>query len=297
MRGSHRERRRSRRFIVVRRLQWMAIFLVVCFFAWLGLPRSSKIAPWQRASSNIKPGANAFINPPTETKGVLPLEANRKRPARVVYPYSVVPGGVKSVEELKNAIASDPVVSADYAAFDLSNARIIRLDRDRSMHVSYRLGSQVYWTKEELKLDKGETLITDGVHMALTKSGNMISESVSEPVLLNEPSVQEMDTPLGSQVTDLQTASDVPPDIPVTQIPGINMPPIEIAPPLPAIENDPGILLPPGPPGVPSWPAPPLPTHVVSVPEPRILVLLLIGFIALVLLRRRGTHRSRQHVG
>src|SRR6266436_2216682 len=223
MRGSHRERRRSRRFIVVRRLQWMAIFLVVCFFAWLGLPRSSKIAPWQRASSNIKPGANAFINPPTETKGVLPLEANRKRPARVVYPYSVVPGGVKSVEELKNAIASDPVVSADYAAFDLSNARIIRLDRDRSMHVSYRLGSQVYWTKEELKLDKGETLITDGVHMALTKSGNMISESVSEPVLLNEPSVQEMDTPLGSQVTDLQTASDVPPDIPVTQIPGINM--------------------------------------------------------------------------
>ena len=216
---------------------------------------------------------------------------------RVVYPFSVVPGGVKSVEELKNAIASDAVVSTDYAAFDLSNARIIRLDRDRSVHVSYRLGSQVYWTKEELKLDKGETLITDGVHMALTKSGNMISESVSEPVLLNEPTVQEMDTPLDPQVTDIQTASNVPPDIPVTQIPGINMPPIEIAPPPPLIENDPGILLPPGPPGVPSWPAPPLPTHVVSVPEPRTVVLLLIGFIVLVLLRRRGAHRSHQHVG
>ena len=282
---------------MVRRLQWIAILLVVCFFGWLALPRTSKIAPWQRASLNSSPGTNAFISPPTETKGVLPLEANRKRPVRVVYPYSVVPGGVKSVEELKSAIATDPVVSADYSAFDLSNAGIIRLDRDRSMHVSYRLGSQVYWTKEELKLDKGETLITDGVHMALTKSGNMISESVSEPVLLNEPSVQEMDTPLDSQVTDIQTASDVPPDIPVTQIPGINMPPIEIAPPLPAIENDPGILLPPGPPGVPSWPAPPPPTHVVSVPEPRTLVLLLIGFIALVLLWRRGTHRSRQHVG
>src|SRR6267378_310279 len=246
MRGSHRERRRSRWFIMVRRLQWIAILLVVCFFGWLALPRSSKIAPWQRASSNIKLGANAIINPPTETKGVFPLEANRKRPARVVYPYSVVPGGVKSVEELKSAIASDPVVSADYASFDLSNARMIRLDRDRSVHISYRLGSQVHWTKEELKLDKGETLITDGVHMALTKCGNLISETVSEPILLNEPTAQEMDTPLDPQVTDIQTASDVPPDIPVTQIPGINLPPVEIAPPPPAIENAPVILLPPG---------------------------------------------------
>jgi len=282
---------------MVRRLQWIAILLVVCFFGWLALPRSSKIAPWQRASSNIKLGANAIINPPTETKGVFPLEANRKRPARVVYPYSVVPGGVKSVEELKSAIASDPVVSADYASFDLSNARIIRLDRDRSMHVSYRLGSQVYWTKKELKLAKGETLITDGVHTALTRCGNLISETVSEPISLNEPTVQEMDTPLDPQVTDIQIANNVPPDLPVTQIPSINMPPVEKAPPPPAIENDPVILRPPDPAGVPSWPAPPPPTHVVSVPEPRTLVLLLIGLIALVLLWRRGTHRSRQHVG
>jgi hypothetical protein len=36
--GRHRERRRSRRFIVVRRLQWIAILLVVCFFGWLALP-------------------------------------------------------------------------------------------------------------------------------------------------------------------------------------------------------------------------------------------------------------------
>lgn len=180
MSGSQRKRRRSRRFIVVRRLRWMAIFLMVCSFGWLVLPRVAKISLWQRAFSHSKLGANAFLNPPTDTKGVLSPEANRKRSARVVYPYSVVPGGVKSVEELKHAIASDPVVSAHYATFDLLSARMIRLDRDRSMHVSYRLGAHVYWTKRELKLDKGETLITDGVHTARTRCGNLISETVSE---------------------------------------------------------------------------------------------------------------------
>ncbi len=294
---SHRKRRRSRRFNVVRRWRWIAIFLVVCFFAWLALPRSSKIVPWQRASSDSNLGANAFIDPRTETKGVLYLEANRNRPARVVYPYSVVPGGIKSVEELKGAIATDPVVSADYATFDLASARIIRLDRDLSMHVSYRLGGQVYWTKKKLKLEKGETLITDGVNTARTRCGNLISETVSEPGFANEPTVQEMDAPLNPPETGIQTASDVPPDPPVTQIPGINMAPVEEPPPPPPIENDPVILLPPGPPGIPWWPAPPPPRHVVSVPEPRILVLLLIGFISVVLLRRRGLHRSRQHVG
>jgi len=275
----------------------MTIFLVVCFFGWLALPRSSKIAPWQRAPSDSESRANAFIKPPSETKGVLTSEANRQPPVRVVYPYSVVLGGVRSVEELKNAIASDPVVSAHYASFDLSSARIIRLDRDRSMHVSYRLGSQVYWTKKKLKLEKGETLITDGVNTARTRCGNMISETVSEAVFPNEPTVQEMDAPLNPPETGIQTESDVPPDPPVTQIPGINMAPVEEAPPPPPIENDPVILLPPGPPGIPWWPAPPPPRHVVSVPEPRTLVLLLIGFISVVLLRRRGVHRSRQHAG
>src|SRR6266699_6130590 len=79
MTGSHRKRQRSRRFIMVQRWRWMAIFLVVCSFGWLALPRSSKIAPWQRASSDSKPGANAFINPPSETKRILAREANRKR--------------------------------------------------------------------------------------------------------------------------------------------------------------------------------------------------------------------------
>jgi hypothetical protein len=297
MRSRGTKRRRSRRFIVVRLWRWMATFLVVCLFGWLALPHSSKIAVWQRAFSDSESGRKAFINHPPEAKGVLALEANRKQPVRVVYPYSVISGGVRSMDELKNAIASDPVVSREYASFDLSSARIIRLDRDRSMHVSYRLGSQVYWTKKKLKLEKGETLITDGVNTARTRCGNLISETVSEPVVPNEPTAQEMDTPLNPQDTGIQTASNDPPDPPVTEIPGINLPPVEEAPPPPPVENDPAILLPPGPPGLPAWPASLPPAHVVSVPEPRTPVLLLIGLIAVVLLRWRGVYRSRQRVG
>jgi hypothetical protein len=293
MSGNQRMRRKSRRFIAVRRLQWIAIFLVVCSFGWLVLPRSAKISLWKRASSNSKPGANAFINPPSETNGVLTPEASRKRSARVIYPYSVVPGGVKSVEELKNAIASDPVVSAHYATFDVSSARIIRLDRDRSMHVSYRLGGQVYWTKRVLKLDKGETLITDGVHTARTRCGNQISETVSEPALPNEPTVQQMNTPVNPQEPVVQTVSGAPPDLPVSQIPGGNLPPGEKAPPSAPIENSPTILLPPQPPEVPTWPATPPPPHIVSVPEPRTLVLLLIGLFGLIILRRLSVRPSR----
>src|SRR5882762_2263485 len=44
VRGRHRERRRSRWFIMVRRLQWIAILLVVCFFGWLALPRIARVS-------------------------------------------------------------------------------------------------------------------------------------------------------------------------------------------------------------------------------------------------------------
>ena len=143
-----------RRFIVVRRLRWLGILSLVGLICWLAFPRGHKIEPL-RPVSGSKSGAGAFKNYQSSTKaaeGVLPLTASPRRRARVVYPYSVIPGGVRSTEELQNAIANDPVVSVHYAAFHLSSARIIQLDRDRFMHVSYRLGNKVYWTKRELRL-------------------------------------------------------------------------------------------------------------------------------------------------
>ena len=59
-------------------------------------------------------------------------EALRQLESRTVYKYSVVPGGVRSVQELKWAAEHDPVVAAHYAGFDYDRARVVeRLIRSR----------------------------------------------------------------------------------------------------------------------------------------------------------------------
>jgi hypothetical protein len=303
-------RRRFRRFNLIRPLRWLAIFALVGFSICFPLPRDRE-APPMRPFSETRSGASASTRHLSAAEGIAPPIARREKPVRAVYPYSVIPGGVESVEELKNAIASDSVVSAHYATFDLSRARMLRLDGDRSMHVSYRLGSKVYWTKRELKLTKGETLITDGVHTARTRCGNLISNAVPESVSQNEPTVQEMDTPLDPQDTGVQIGSDLPPGPSLTQtpgsstptqIPGSNTSSVEVGSPPRGSGNGPNILGPhspigPGSIGAGPWPTLPSPTHVVAVPEPRTLLLLLIGLFALMLLPRRGAQRSRQHGG
>src|SRR5260370_35675075 len=158
MGARHSTRRRSRQFNLVRRLQVLAIFLLVGFSVCFHL-LSDRKDPARHPFLGNKSGTSASTSPLSSSQGTARPIARREKPARVVYPYSVIPGGVKSVEELKNAIASDPVVSAHYAKFNLSRARILRWEGGRSVHVSYRLGSGVYCTKRKLKLAKGETLI------------------------------------------------------------------------------------------------------------------------------------------
>jgi hypothetical protein len=290
--GHIKKRRRSRRFVVVRRSQWLVIFALAGFSVWFALPHNREAAP-KRPFSSDGSGASVSTRLLSSTGDVPPPIAHRERPARVVYPYSVIPGGIKSVEELKNAIAKDPVVSAHYATFHLSRARIIRLDRERSIHVSYRLGDHVYWTKRKLKLAKGETLITDGVHTARTRCGNLISSTVLPPVFPSEPTVREMDTPQDPRETDFQIGSGPQPGPPVTQTPGSGGPPVENGSPPPGNGDGPIIFGPPGPPA--SSPTPPTPIPV-GVPEPTTPVLLLTGLFALVLLRRRGVQRLRHRV-
>jgi hypothetical protein len=115
--------------------------------------------------------------------------------ARAVYLYSIIAGGARSVDELKHAIAADPVVAAHYAGFDLENAHAIRLEQPRLAHVSYRIGSAVYWTRKPLLIGAGETVLTDGVRTARTRCGNQLAETPGE-VSPAEPAPAELDTPL-----------------------------------------------------------------------------------------------------
>src|SRR5271157_5954987 len=81
--------------------------------------------------------------------------------SRPLYPYSIIPGGVESADELRKAVANDPVIAAHYAGFDIDHAHVVRLAEARSAFVSYRKGNTVFWTSKKLNLPAGETLITD----------------------------------------------------------------------------------------------------------------------------------------
>ncbi len=123
------------------------------------------------------------------------LAAGRKLDGRPLYPYSVIPGGVVSAQELKTAVLHDPVVAAHYADFNLEQAHVVRLDADRAMYVSYRLNDRVYWTARALTIRKGELLISDGAHTARTRCGNRLSETPVSPVSPEQPPANVLVTP------------------------------------------------------------------------------------------------------
>ncbi len=232
----------------------------------------------------MKCHAGPFVlRPLGHANGPLSFGAQPGQQGRVFFPYSVVPGGVASVAELKAAIARDPVVAAHYARFDVSKARVTHTDRERMVYVSYRRGNQLYWTKGKLKLAKGEKLITDGVITARSRCGNQVSETPSPLTAPNEPSAKTLDTP-------------DPPDASSTQLYnpdwfnqadwGSNLTAVWTKNPPSAAAGPTG----PGPTGLPLF-IPPAGntsnTPVVPVPEPSSLALLLIGLPAIWAYRRK----------
>jgi uncharacterized membrane protein YgcG len=126
---------------------------------------------------------------------------------RVVYPYSVIPGGVQSAVELTNVAMHDPVVSEHYSDFNMANAKLIRLSHDEIAHVSYRMNNMVYWTQRTYLLHKGELLITDGKNQARTRCGNRVAQVLpahaSKPKV--EPNPEELETPLNPSPFEAMT--------------------------------------------------------------------------------------------
>ena len=114
---------------------------------------------------------------------------------RPVFPYSIIPGGARSREALERSIETDPVVRAHYANFDVASTRVVRLTQPRLAYVSYRVGSDVYWTRRPLVLHAGETVLTDGRHYARTRCGNQLA-SAPPVVSEDEPSLEILNTPL-----------------------------------------------------------------------------------------------------
>jgi hypothetical protein len=123
-------------------------------------------------------------------------ESLRQMELRPVYRYSVVPGGVKDVAELKWAAEHDPVVRSHYAGFDYDHARVVRLVLARTAYVSYRIGNKIYWTRNRVTLKKGETVITDGKITARSRCANRVEEVPQQATSTLEPPPLKFEEPV-----------------------------------------------------------------------------------------------------
>ena len=143
----------------------------------------------------------------------LPSAANVSSTKRAVFPYSIIPGGAESSEELRQAVDTDPVVAEHYSDFDIAKVRRVTLNTPQLVYVSYRVGNSVYWTNHKLALAKGEAVLTDGRSMARVRCGNRISVSPVRPNLQAEPTAEDFNAPIfpPSLSTPYLAASSIPP--------------------------------------------------------------------------------------
>jgi hypothetical protein len=201
MRKTRSRRRASRRKQIAARWRFVTGFTLFALALAAAILFSNRPSVLPTVSEADLPQAIVTPDLPTLPAAVLD---------RPVYPYSIVEGGARSADELKQAIAKDPVVAAHYADFDLENTKVVRLEQPKLAHVSYRMGNAVYWTRKPLVIGAGETVLTDGVHIARARCANQLADMPGEtsPV---EPAQAVLDTPLPEAAAALQPAMAMSP--------------------------------------------------------------------------------------
>ena len=189
-------RRRTRRHRRNRKIR-RAVLILFCASLTVGLSSvalrylTPSLFREARVVEPLRPSAEASEN----ALRVAQQESFHQYDGRTVYPYSVVPGGVRDVHELKWAVDHDPVVAAHYAGFDFQHAQLVRLLFTHSVYVSYRIGNRVYWTRHRVALRKGETLLTDGKMTARTRCANRVEETPQQQTSNAEPPAAKFEEP------------------------------------------------------------------------------------------------------
>jgi hypothetical protein len=270
----HRHRRHGRkgagtRFLVV------LLFAATAAITWR-FARQQPVSSMSYASPQLNPIKLDDADPSASVSRVY-SSSFELRPGRPAYLYSVIPGGVASAEELRQAIEHDPVVARQFEGFDFQRAHLVQVSEKQSMHVAYRMGNKVYWTRKKVALHPGETLISDGKIVARTRCGNRIALAPLGPPALTEPAEADLNQPLFSN--DMVTR-EVEPQ-PETYAAAIPMaPPVEAnaLQPTKRKRTIPFFILPFfGFPGGSSFPHPPL----AVTPEPGALLLLSSGLVGI----------------
>jgi hypothetical protein len=167
---------RGRRYAVT------AVLVLVAAFLWRGTPVAKLVKP---TSPRLKTSSENF------TSTTIPK----------VYPFSVIPGGAHSGEELARARRLDAVVARHYAGFG-EHVAVESMPKGALMYVSYRKANQVYWTKTKHRMPQGELVLSDGRNLARTRCGNRLSPKPQAPVSSeDEPTEEAMDMPDGPKPT------------------------------------------------------------------------------------------------
>ena len=122
------------------------------------------------------------------------LEPGRPAPERPWYglcaKYSI-----RSPEDFRATVESDPLLRERFAAFDWENARLVSIPSETLVHVSYRKDGQIAWTRRKLKLRAGEKVITDGAVTVRTYCCNEIVDAPMRPTRVDEPSPRALQPP------------------------------------------------------------------------------------------------------
>ena len=153
---------------------------------------------------------------------------------QALYPYSVIPGGARTSGELHNAVESDSTVRAHYADFVVANTRVERIQKPQAFYVSYRIGNNIFWTKNAVLIPAGETVLSDGTHMARTRCGNRLSLAPVAPVSKTEPATEAMEA---ASPAVLLANNESPVELPVAPPPmtSIETPPVAPVPGAPPL--------------------------------------------------------------
>lgn len=193
--------------------------------------------------------------------------------------YSVVPGGIHSVEQLHTVYDSDPEYHVLVGEIDWSKMRSVQLTAPNCFFSSFRKpGNSITWTVgPSLCLPAGEQVFSDGQIMIRAACGNRIDIARHLPI---DPSI------VGEELSLVESLPAPRPEPTLLAL----APPLETLTAIPTTPTSAPFTVTTGS-CCTTIRTPPPSGPTVSVPEPSTLVLLLIGIIVVLLWIKTGKGR------
>jgi hypothetical protein len=177
--------------VIARRRLRLRVLAAITALSLAGFVAGVAYEIWPQRAEVIADVASVFTSPVPPALAPVTTQA----PSRPVYRHSIVPGGAYSQDEVADAVRNDAVVAAHYQDIDVEKVRAKTVTAVRRVYVSYRVGDQVYWTKNRVRLSPGETLLTDGETEIRARCGNLLSDTAQQPVAAEEPPLAALDQP------------------------------------------------------------------------------------------------------